>query len=84
MLGAEWTPAALCLSQTTPSSSARQSAAESFSRLGETIVSGGENLGRHPGHTKVGAPGPIAGAGLPVLAIGYGVYWLIKRRRKTD
>ena len=31
-----------------------------------------------------GAPGPIVGAGLPVLAIGYGVYWLIKRRRKTD
>jgi hypothetical protein len=32
-----------------------------------------------------GVPGPIAGAGLPILAIGYGVYWLIKRRRKpTD
>jgi hypothetical protein len=31
-----------------------------------------------------GAPGPIVGAGLPVLAIGYGVYWLVKRRRKTD
>jgi hypothetical protein len=30
-----------------------------------------------------GAPGPIAGAGLPVLAIGYGVYWLAKRRRKN-
>jgi hypothetical protein len=30
-----------------------------------------------------GAPGPIAGAGLPVLAVGYGVYWLIKRRRKA-
>ena len=30
------------------------------------------------------APGPIAGAGLPVLAIGYGVYWLVKRRRKTN
>lgn len=29
-----------------------------------------------------GAPGPIAGAGLPFLAIGYGVYWLIKRRRQ--
>lgn len=30
-----------------------------------------------------GAPGPIAGAGLPILAAGYGVYWLIKRRRKA-
>ena len=28
-----------------------------------------------------GAPGPIAGAGLPILAVGYGVYWLIKLRR---
>jgi hypothetical protein len=30
-----------------------------------------------------GAPGPIVGAGLPALAIGigYGVYWLRKRRR---
>jgi hypothetical protein len=32
----------------------------------------------------VGAPGPIVGAGLPILAIGYGAYWLVKRyRRKT-
>lgn len=29
-----------------------------------------------------GAPGPIAGAGLPVLALGYGAYWLVKRRRR--
>jgi len=32
----------------------------------------------------LGAPGPIAGAGLPILAIGYGVYWLVKRRRKAN
>jgi hypothetical protein len=31
-----------------------------------------------------GAPAPIAGAGLPLLAVGYGVYWLIKRRRKAE
>ena len=34
--------------------------------------------------TYSGAPGPIAGVGLPFLAAGYGVYWLIKRRRKAD
>lgn len=34
--------------------------------------------------THHGAPGPIAGAGLPFLAVGYGVYWMIKRRRKAD
>jgi hypothetical protein len=44
------------------------------------------NCANAPGHNKEarGAPGPIAGAGLPVLAIGYGVYWLVKRRRKVD
>jgi hypothetical protein len=29
-----------------------------------------------------GAAGPVAGAGLPVLAVGYCVYWLIKRHRR--
>jgi hypothetical protein len=31
-----------------------------------------------------GAPGPLMGAGLPVLAMGYGIYWLIRRRRRPD
>ena len=34
------------------------------------------DYGRYQEHH--GAPGPIAGAGLPILAVGYGVYWLIK------
>jgi hypothetical protein len=39
-----------------------------------------DNHGRH----FHAAPGPIAGASLPVLAVGYGVYWLVRRRRKTN
>jgi hypothetical protein len=31
-----------------------------------------------------GAPGPIVGAGLPLIAVAYGVYWLVRRRRKAD
>jgi hypothetical protein len=34
------------------------------------------------GNRVRGVPGPIAGAGLPVIAIGFGVYWLVKRRRR--
>jgi hypothetical protein len=45
---------------------------------------GNGNCENAPGHNKVSAPGPIAGAGLPILAIGYGLYWLVKRRRKSD
>ena len=47
---------------------------------------GGGNCENAPGQNKSvhGAPGPIAGAGLPIIAIGYGVYWLVKRRRKVD
>ena len=36
------------------------------------------------GSSVHGAPGPVAGAGLPILAVGYGVYWLVRRRRKAQ
>jgi uncharacterized protein HemY len=29
-------------------------------------------------------PGPLVGAGLPFIAVGYGVYWLVRRRRRAN
>ena len=38
-----------------------------------------------PGGSIRGAPGPVAGAGLPLalIAVGYGVYRLVRRRHKS-
>jgi hypothetical protein len=33
--------------------------------------------------TPRAAPGPVLGAGLPVFAVGYGIYWLVRRRKKA-
>ena len=31
-----------------------------------------------------GAPGPLVGAGLPVLLVGGGIYWIVRRRKKAS
>jgi hypothetical protein len=31
-----------------------------------------------------GVPGPLAGTGLPFIAVGYGVYRLVRRRRRAN
>jgi LPXTG-motif cell wall-anchored protein len=31
-----------------------------------------------------GAPGPLAGAGLPVLLIGGGIYWIVRRKKRAS
>jgi LPXTG-motif cell wall-anchored protein len=30
-----------------------------------------------------GAPGPLMGAGLPVLLIGGGIYWIVRRKKRS-
>ena len=45
------------------------------------IFEGGKPTNWKDGGLYHAAPGPVAGAGLPFLAVGYGVYWLVKRRR---
>ena len=44
----------------------------------------GGRSGKDGGHRIHPTPGPLAGAGLPFIAVGYGVYWLIRRRRNTQ
>jgi LPXTG-motif cell wall-anchored protein len=31
-----------------------------------------------------GAPGPLMGAGLPVLLIGGGIYWIVRRKKRAS
>ena len=43
-----------------------------------------QNTGQN-GQNHVGAPGPLMGAGLPGLVVGgvgFGFYWLVRRRRR--
>ena len=54
----------------------------SGSGIAATFFSNGVSTAAR-GPSVRGAPGPVAGAGLPVLAVGYGVYWLVLRRRKS-
>ena len=41
----------------------------------------GWNNPNNPHHT---VPGPLVGAGLPFIAVAYGAYWLIRRRRRAQ
>ena len=51
-----------------------------FGENSERGSTGGAS-GASGGHVS-GVPGPLVGAGLPVLAVGYGAYWLIRRYRR--
>lgn len=43
-------------------------------------------LGWGPGGSRpvVGAPGPVAGIGLPLLAVAGGLVWIKSRKRRPD
>lgn len=40
--------------------------------------------GGSKGGTMVGAPGPVAGIGLPILAVAGGFIWIKSRKRRPD
>jgi hypothetical protein len=59
----------------------------SFASLSPSAMAcnGGGNCENAPGHNKdtfAAAPGPIAGAGLPVLAVVGAGYWAYRRFRR--
>ena len=41
-------------------------------------------LGWGKGGSQVGAPGPVAGIGLPLLAVAGGLFWITSRKRRPD
>jgi hypothetical protein len=63
--------------------SAASTAAWAVENQGGNSQGGNNQGGNSQGGNYHGAPGPVVGAGLPVLAVGYGVYWLVKRRKKS-
>jgi hypothetical protein len=42
---------------------------------------GNQGNGKGNGGNVRGAPGPLVGAGLPVLLVGGGIYWLVRRSK---
>jgi hypothetical protein len=59
-------------------SSTMMAAAVSFAAITlPTLAIAGIPAPIHP------VPGPIVGAGLPIIAVGYGAYWLVRRLRRN-
>ena len=44
----------------------------------------GQNNNDQGGLRARGAAGPIMGASLPVLLVGGGIYWLVRRRKRAS
>jgi hypothetical protein len=43
---------------------------------------GNQGNGNGNGGNVRGAPGPLVGAGLPVILIGGGIYWIVRRQKQ--
>ena len=45
---------------------------------------GNQGNGNGNGGNVRGAPGPVVGAGLPLLLIGSGIYWIVRRKKRAS
>ena len=52
--------------------------------LAAFVMAHGEGGGSTASGHYSGVPSPTAGAGLPVIALGIGAYWLVGRRRSKS
>lgn len=44
----------------------------------------GLGYGKGGSRPTVGVPGPVAGVGLPILAVAGGIVWVLARKRRGD
>jgi hypothetical protein len=75
-------PMALAMALSLPALANNNQGGNNNNQGGNNNNQGGNNNNQGGGYR--GAPGPIVGAGLPVLLIGGGIYWMVRRKKRAS